>query len=46
MRYWVYFRGTRNGEHIEAATTHSAKWIFAKKNGLASIVYIAARKIS
>lgn len=42
--FWVYFRGTRNGEHVSAATMHSAKWIFALKHGLKSISYIAARK--
>lgn len=43
--YWVYFRGTQNGEHIEASSMHSAKWIFAGKHGLQSISYIAARKV-
>lgn len=44
MRYWVYFRGTRNGEWIEAATMPSAKWLFALKHGLTSLAYIAASK--
>ena len=43
--YWVYFRGTRNGEHIEAASPHAAKWILALKHGLNSISYIAAKKV-
>jgi hypothetical protein len=44
MRFWIYFRGTRNGEHIEAASMLAAKWIFAYKHGLASISYIAGSK--
>ena len=44
MRFWIYFRGTNNGEHIEAATMQSAKWIFARKHGLSSLSYIAGKK--
>jgi hypothetical protein len=42
--YWVYFRGTHNGEWIEAANMKSAKWIFALKNNLHSLEYIAAKR--
>jgi hypothetical protein len=41
--YWVFFRGTTNGEYIEANTLHDAKWIFAIKNGLKSISYITGK---
>lgn len=44
MRFWIYFRGTSNGEHVEAENMKSAKWIFAAKYGLNSISYIAGRK--
>ena len=43
--FWVYFRGTRNGEYIEAETMVSAKWIFATGHGLLSISYIAAKRV-
>ena len=42
-RFWVYFRGTTNGEHIEAASMKRAKEMFASHNGLVSLAYIAAR---
>ncbi len=45
MRFWIEFRGTRNGEYIDADTLHSAKWIFALKNGLHSLSYIKGRKV-
>lgn len=45
MKFWIYFRGTRNGEHIEAENMLSAKWIFAKKNNLTSIDYIAGKNV-
>jgi hypothetical protein len=44
MKFFIYFRGTNNGEVIEAANMNSAKWIFAAKHGLTSISYIAAKK--
>lgn len=44
MRFWVFFRGTRNGEWIEAENMYSAKWIFAIKNGLNSLTYIQGSK--
>ncbi len=43
--FWVYFRGTGNGEHIEAANMKSAKVIFAMKHGIEMSGYIAARKV-
>ena len=43
--YWIYFRGTRNGEYIEAENLLSAKWRLAIKHGLKSISYIAGKKI-
>lgn len=39
--YYVYFRGTRNGEYITAENLLSAKWLFARKHNLTSIAYIA-----
>lgn len=43
--YWIYFRGTRNGEYIEAESMQAAKWIFAYKHGLKSTGYIAGKRI-
>ena len=43
--FYVYFRGTRNGEYIEAETMQAAKWILAYKHGLKSISYIAGKRI-
>ena len=43
-RFWVYFRGTRNGQYIEAESMKAAKLIFAMNNHLTSITYIAGRK--
>ena len=43
--FWIYFRGTRNGEYIEAENLNSAKWLFAKKNGVNSLSYIAGSRI-
>ena len=43
--FWVYFRGTRNGEYIEAYNLITAKWLLAKKHGLTSIAYIAGKHI-
>lgn len=42
--YYVYFVGTRNGEWVEAENMHSAKWIFALKNGSKSLSYIRGSK--
>jgi hypothetical protein len=43
-RYWIYFRGTRNGEHITAPTMAAAKAAFAANNGIPSTSgYIAGR---
>jgi hypothetical protein len=44
MKFYVYFLGTRNGEWIEAENMKSAKWIFALKNGLKTLAYVAAKK--
>ena len=44
LTFWVYFRGTKNGEFIEADTLYSAKWIFALRKGLTSLAYIAGSK--
>ena len=44
--FWVYFRGTRNGDYIEAENMNSAKWILALRHGLSSISYIAGKRIS
>jgi hypothetical protein len=41
--YYVYFRGTNNGDWIDAETLYSAKWIFALRNGLHSIAQIAGK---
>ncbi len=43
-RYWIYFRGTRNGQYIEAATLKAAKDAFAAQHGLSSLAYVAARR--
>lgn len=43
-RFWVQFRGTRNGEHIEADSLPAAKQIFAEKHGLSSVSQIEAKK--
>jgi hypothetical protein len=43
--FWIHFRGTNNGEYIEAENMLSAKWIFALKYGLNSIHYIQGRKV-
>lgn len=43
--YYIYFRGTRNGEYIKAENMLSAKWIFALKNELKTIGYIAGRRV-
>jgi hypothetical protein len=43
-RYWVYFIGTRNGEHIVAPTMHAAKMLFAEKHGIISLAYVKASK--
>ena len=43
--FWIYFRGTRNGEYIEAENMLSAKWIFAKKHNLTSLSYIVGKHI-
>ncbi len=43
-RFWCYFRGTRNGRWISAASVKSAKWIFALKHNLNSVGYIAGSK--
>jgi hypothetical protein len=43
--FWIYFRGTNNGEYITADNMLSAKWIFAKKNNLTSLTYIAGKNV-
>lgn len=43
-RYWIYFRGTRNGEHVDAANMNSAKWIFAQRHGLTSLAYVGGSR--
>jgi hypothetical protein len=45
IMYYIYFRGTRNGETISANNMNSAKWIFAKKHNLVSLSYIAGKKV-
>lgn len=40
--FFVRFRGTRNGEWVQAENMLSAKWVFARKYGLQSIAYIQA----
>ena len=42
--YAVRFRGTAQETIIEAYSAHQAKMIFARKDGLNSIVYIQARR--
>lgn len=44
MTFWIYFRGTRNGEYVEAASLPAAKRIFAAKHGLKSLSYVAGKK--
>jgi hypothetical protein len=44
-RYWIYFRGTSNGEFVEAATLKTAKVIFARKHNLPdNSAYIAGTR--
>ena len=43
--FYIYFRGTRNGEYIQANNMHSAKWIFALKYGLTRLTYIAGKRV-
>lgn len=42
--FWVSYRGTRNGAFIRATSANEAKWIYAKGEGLQSIVYFKASK--
>ena len=42
--FWVYFRGTTSGAYIRAANHNSAKWIFARGQGLNSITWIVSTK--
>lgn len=44
MKFWIYFTGTRNGEHIEAKTMKEAKEHFAKKHGVKVNSYITGKK--
>jgi len=46
MKFWVYWLGTNNGEFIEAENMKSAKWIFALKENINSIVRVQAKKIN
>ena len=43
-RFYVRFRGTRNGEWIVADSLTSAKWLYARQHGMKSLVYIIASK--
>ena len=44
-RYWIYFRGTSNGEYIEAASMSLAKRLFADRQGISPLSsYIAGRR--
>jgi hypothetical protein len=38
--FWVHYIGTSNGAYIRASNHNSAKWIFAKGEGLNSIAYL------
>ena len=38
--FWVYYIGTSNGAYIRASDHNSAKWIYAKGEGLNSIAYL------
>ncbi len=42
--FWVYYIGTSNGAYIRASDHNSAKWIYAKCEGLNSIVYLRSTK--
>jgi len=42
--FYVYFRGTNYGRWIEAENLKSAKWIFAKQEGINSINNITGSK--
>ena len=41
---WVYYMGTSNGAYIRANDHNSANWIYAKGEGLNSIVYLRSTK--
>jgi len=38
--YWVHYIGTSNGAFIRANNHNSAKWIFARGEGLSSVCYL------
>ena len=38
--FWVHYIGTSNGAFIRANNHNSAKWIFAKGEGLNSVTYL------
>jgi len=43
-RFWIYFTGTANGQHIVASTMKEAKQIFASINNVPVTGYISGRK--
>jgi hypothetical protein len=44
-RFWIYYRGTRNGMYIDARTITEAKREFMAQEGLATDSYVAGRKV-
>ena len=42
--FWVYYVGTSNGAYIRASNHKTAKWLFARGEGLNSIVYIRSSR--
>jgi len=42
--FWVHYIGTTNGAYIRADSHNSAKWIFAKGEGLNSTAYLKSTK--
>jgi len=45
-KYYIYFRGTRHGEYIDAKTLKEAKAKFAKREGVSvNSSYITSRKV-
>ena len=46
MLFKVRFIGTQQSETIEAENMLTAKWIFAGRNGIASITRIQASKVN
>ena len=45
FRYWVYFRGTGHGMYLDASSLAAAKWQFASREGLRSILWIAGKHV-